>query len=220
MEAWRGFKSGEWQDSINVSNFIKHNYTEYLGDESFLEGPTDNTKKLWDILSGMLKIEREKGIYDAETKIPSKIDAYGAGYISKDLETIVGLQTDAPLKRAIFPNGGLRMVENSLEAFGYTLDPTTKEIYEKYRKSHNAGVFSAYTPAIKAARHTGIITGLPDAYGRGRIIGDYRRVALYGVDRLIAERKREFDAYDPEEMTEDIIRDREEMFEQLEALKA
>ena len=220
MDAWRGFKSGDWQNNINVSDFIKHNYTEYKGDESFLEGPTENTKKLWDILSGMLKIEREKGIYDAETKIPSKIDAYGAGYIDKDLEKIVGLQTDAPLKRAIFPNGGLRMVENSLEAFGYKLDPTTKEIYEKYRKSHNAGVFSAYTPAIKAARHTGIITGLPDAYGRGRIIGDYRRVALYGVDRLIAERKREFDAYDPAEMTEDVIRDREEMFEQLEALKA
>ena len=220
MDAWRGFKSGDWQNNINVSDFIKHNYTEYTGDEAFLEGPTENTKKLWDILSGMLKIEREKGIYDAETKIPSKIDAYGAGYIDKNLETIVGLQTDAPLKRAIFPNGGLRMVENSLEAFGYKLDPTTKEIYEKYRKSHNAGVFSAYTPAIKAARHTGIITGLPDAYGRGRIIGDYRRVALYGVDRLIAERKREFDAYDPAEMTEDVIRDREEMFEQLEALKA
>ncbi|MBF1207128.1 MAG: formate acetyltransferase, partial [Fusobacterium periodonticum] len=220
MDAWRGFKSGDWQNNINVSDFIKHNYTEYTGDEAFLEGPTENTKKLWDILSGMLKIEREKGIYDAETKIPSKIDAYGAGYIDKDLEKIVGLQTDAPLKRAIFPNGGLRMVENSLEAFGYKLDPTTKEIYEKYRKSHNAGVFSAYTPAIKAARHTGIITGLPDAYGRGRIIGDYRRVALYGVDRLIAERKREFDAYDPAEMTEDVIRDREEMFEQLEALKA
>ena len=220
MEAWRDFKDGEWKKSINVSDFIKRNYTEYTGDESFLEGPTENTKKLWDILSGMLKIEREKGIYDAETKIPSKIDAYGAGYIDKNLETIVGLQTDAPLKRAIFPNGGLRMVENSLEAFGYKLDPTTKEIYEKYRKSHNAGVFSAYTPAIKAARHTGVITGLPDAYGRGRIIGDYRRVALYGVDRLIEERKREFDAYDPEEMTEDVIRNREEMFEQLEALKA
>ncbi|WP_022819542.1 formate C-acetyltransferase [Fusobacterium russii] len=220
MEAWRSFNAGEWQNSINVSNFIKLNYTEYKGDESFLEGPTENTLKLWDILSGMLKIEREKGIYDAETKIPSKIDAYGAGYINKDLETIVGLQTDAPLKRAIFPNGGLRMVQNSLEAFGYKLDPQTEEIYTKYRKSHNSGVFSAYTPTIKAARSTGIITGLPDAYGRGRIIGDYRRVALYGVDRLIAERKKEFDAYDPEEMTEDVIRDREEMFEQLEALKA
>ena len=131
MEAWRSFKDGEWKKSINVSDFIKCNYTEYTGDETFLEGPTENTKKLWDILSGMLKIEREKGIYDAETKIPSKIDAYGAGYIDKNLETIVGLQTDAPLKRAIFPNGGLRMVESSLEAFGYKLDPTTKEIYEK-----------------------------------------------------------------------------------------
>ena len=187
MEAWRDFKDGEWQKRINVSNFIKNNDTEYLGDESFLEGPTENTKKLQDILSGMLKIEREKGIYDAETKIPSKIDAYGAGYISKDLETIVGLQTDAPLKRAIFPNGGLRMVKNSLEAFGYKLDPETEEIFTKYRKTHNDGVFSAYTDQIRKARKTGIITGLPDAYGRGRIIGDYRRVALYGVDRPIAE---------------------------------
>lgn len=220
MQAWRDFKDGKWQNGINVSNFIKVNYTEYKGDESFLEGPTENTKKLWDKLSGMLKIEREKGIYDAETKIPSKIDAYGAGYIDKDLETIVGLQTDAPLKRGIFPNGGLRMVKNSLEAFGYKLDPATEEIYTKYRKSHNDGVFSAYTTDIKNARHTGVITGLPDAYGRGRIIGDYRRVALYGVDKLIEERKKEFDAYDPDDMVERVIQEREEMFEQLQALKA
>ncbi|MBS9775557.1 MAG: formate C-acetyltransferase [Fusobacterium sp.] len=220
MQAWRDFKGGEWQNSINVSDFIKNNYIEYTGDESFLEDATENTKKLWTKLSGMLKIEREKGIYDAETKIPSKIDAYGAGYIDKDLETIVGLQTDAPLKRAIFPNGGLRMVQNSLEAFGYKLDPATEEIYTKYRKSHNDGVFSAYTKDIKNARHTGVITGLPDAYGRGRIIGDYRRVALYGVDKLIEERTREFNEYDPAEMTEKVIQEREEMFEQLQALKA
>ncbi len=220
MKAWRNFKEGEWQNTINVSNFIKINYKEYIGDENFLEGPTENTKKLWDKLSEMLKIERKKGIYDAETKIPSKIDAYGAGYIDKKLETIVGLQTDAPLKRAIFPNGGLRMVKNSLEAFGYKLDPTTEEIFTKYRKTHNDGVFSAYTKDIKNVRHTGVITGLPDAYGRGRIIGDYRRVALYGVDKLIEERKKEMDAYDPEEMTEKVIQEREEMFEQLQALKA
>ena len=153
-------------------------------------------------------------------KIPSQIDAYGAGYINKDLEKIVGLQTDAPLKRAIFPNGGLRMVKNSLEAFGYKLDPATEEIYTRYRKTHNDGVFSAYTDSIKKARHTGIITGLPDAYGRGRIIGDYRRVALYGLDRLIAEREQLFKNDDPAEMTEDIIRQREEIFEQVKALKA
>ena len=166
------------------------------------------------------KVEREKGIYDAETKIPSQIDAYGPGYINKDLEKIVGLQTDAPLKRAIFPNGGLRMVKNSLEAFGYKLDPQTEEIFSKYRKTHNDGVFSAYTDSIKKARHTGIITGLPDAYGRGRIIGDYRRVALYGVDRLIEERETRFKECDPAEMTEDKIRLREELFEQIKALKA
>ena len=175
MDAWRGFKEGNWQNNIDVTEFIRLNYTEYLGDDSFLEGPTEATTELWKSLSEKFKVEREKGIYDAETKIPSQIDAYGAGYINKDLEQIVGLQTDAPLKRAIFPNGGLRMVKNSLEAFGYELDPQTEEIFTKYRKTHNDGVFSAYTDQIRKARKTGIITGLPDAYGRGRIIGDYRR---------------------------------------------
>ena len=205
MEAWRGFKEGNWNKVNDVTDFIRLNYTEYTGDESFLEGPTEATTALWKNLSEKFKVEREKGIYDTETKIPSQIDAYGPGYIDKDLEKIVGLQTDAPLKRAIFPNGGLRMVKNSLEAFGYKLDPETEEIYTKYRKTHNDGVFSAYTDEIKKARHTGIITGLPDAYGRGRIIGDYRRVALYGVDKLIEERQAEFKKRDSSEMTEELI---------------
>ncbi len=220
MDAWKGFKEGNWSKEIDVTDFIRRNYTEYTGDESFLEGPTEATSKMWDSLMEKFKVEREKGIYDAETKIPSKIDAYGPGYIDKDLEKIVGLQTDAPLKRAIFPNGGLRMVKSSLEAFGYELDPLTEEIFTKYRKTHNDGVFSAYTDSIRKARKTGIITGLPDAYGRGRIIGDYRRVALYGTDRLIKEREARYVACDPAEMTEDKIRIREELSEQIQALKA
>lgn len=219
MEAWKGFKEGSWTSEINVPEFIRLNYTEYTGDGSFLEGPTEATTELWNLLKPKLAIEREKGIYNAETKIPSQIDAYGAGYINKDLEQIVGVQTDEPLKRAIFPNGGLRMVENSLESFGYSLDPQTKEIFEKYRKTHNDGVFSAYTDAIRKARRTGIITGLPDAYGRGRIIGDYRRVPLYGVNKLIEEKVKDYNAIEPDEMSEDIIRLREEIFEQVKALK-
>lgn len=220
MEAWKNFKEGNWTTNIDVLDFIEKNYTEYLGDESFLEGATENTLKLWENLSEKLKVEREKGIYDAETKIPSQIDAYGAGYIDKDLEAIVGLQTDAPLKRAIFPNGGLRMVKVGLEAFGYELDKNTEEIYTKYRKTHNDGVFSAYTKSIKNARKTGIITGLPDAYGRGRIIGDYRRVALYGIDFLIEARQNRYVECDPAEMSADKISLREEIFEQIQALKA
>ena len=219
MEAWRGFKEGLWSKEINVSDFIANNYTEYTGDGSFLEGPTDATTQLWNELKPKLAIEREKGIYNTETKIPSQIDAYGPGYIKKELEKIVGVQTDEPLKRAIVPNGGLRMVENSLEAFGYTIDPSTKEIYEKYRKTHNDGVFSAYTAEIRNARRTGIITGLPDAYGRGRIIGDYRRVALYGVNKLIEEKTKDYNNLEPDEMTEDVVRLREEIFEQVKALK-
>ncbi|CAM3162978.1 formate C-acetyltransferase [Streptobacillus felis] len=220
MEAWRGFKEGNWMKEINISEFIQLNYTEYTGDDSFLEGPTEATTELWNKLKPKLAIEREKGIYNAETKIPSQIDAYGPGYIDKDLEKIVGVQTDEPLKRAIFPNGGLRMVENSLESFGYKLDPATKEIYAKYRKTHNDGVFSAYTDAIRKARKTGVVTGLPDAYGRGRIIGDYRRVALYGVDFLIEERTKDWNNLTPAEMTEEVIRQREEIFEQVKSLKA
>ncbi len=220
VNAWNNFNRGAWVDNINVGDFIQTNYTEYLGDESFLTSPTDATMKLWESLTEMFKVEREKGIYNAETKIPSQIDAYGPGYINKDLEKIVGLQTDEPLKRGIFPNGGLRMVKNSLEAFNYKLDPTTEEIFSKYRKTHNDGVFSAYTSSIRKARSSGIITGLPDAYGRGRIIGDYRRIALYGTDRLINEREERYKRCDPNEMTEDVIRLREEIRDQIDALKA
>ncbi len=220
MNAYEGFKSGKWVDEINVNDFILSNYTEYTGDESFLVGPTDATKTLWNILLEKFKVEKEKGVYDAETRIPSQIDSYPAGYIDKDLEKIVGVQTDAPLKRAIFPNGGLRMVKQSLKEYGYDLDPQTEEVFTKYRKTHNDGVFAAYTSSIRKARSNAIITGLPDAYGRGRIIGDYRRVALYGVDRLIQERKDYFAQHDPAEIDEDIVRFREELTDQVNALQA
>ena len=221
FKQWEGFTPGDWTSEINVRDFIQANYTPYTGDDSFLTPATEKTTKLWNKVLELYKKEVENGdVLDVDTKTPSTINGYDAGYIDKDLEEIVGLQTDAPLKRAIFPNGGLRMVKNSLEAFGYKLDPQTEEIFSKYRKTHNDGVFSAYTDSIKKARHTGIITGLPDAYGRGRIIGDYRRVALYGVDRLIEERETRFKECDPAEMTEDKIRLREELFEQIKALKA
>lgn len=220
MEAYAGFKPGKWLEEIDINDFIHQNYTEYTGDEAFLTPATEATNQLWKQLSEMFKVEKEKGVYDAETSIPSQVDAYGAGYINKDLETIVGLQTDKPLKRAIFPNGGMRMVKQSLEEYGYELDPALEEFYAKHRKTHNDGVFAAYTASIRKARSNAIITGLPDAYGRGRIIGDYRRVALYGVDYLIAQRKAYFDNSEPSEMTEDIIRSREEMTDQINALKA
>ena len=215
-----GFAGYIWKREINVRDFIQHNYTPYEGDGSFLTGPTEKTKKIWEKLSEMFVTEREKGVYDAETSKPQSLDTYGAGYIDKENEVIVGLQTDAPLKRGIFPKGGIRMVETALKAYGYELDPMTKEIYTKYRKTHNEGVFSAYNKDIRNARHAHIITGLPDAYGRGRIIGDYRRVALYGVDNLIEERRRFLDRLDIQEMTEECIRRREETTEQINALKA
>ena len=215
-----GFAGYMWKREINVRDFIQHNYTPYEGDGSFLTGPTEKTKKIWEKLSEMFVTEREKGVYDAETSMPQSLDTYGAGYIDKENEVIVGLQTDAPLKRGIFPKGGIRMVETALKAYGYELDPMTKEIYTKYRKTHNEGVFSAYNKDIRNARHAHIITGLPDAYGRGRIIGDYRRVALYGVDNLIEERRRFLDRLDIQEMTEECIRRREETTEQINALKA
>lgn len=208
-----------WKREINVRDFIQHNYTPYEGDESFLAGPTERTLRLWDKLSEMFKVEREKGVYDAEQKLPQTLTTYGPGYISQDDEVIVGLQTDAPLKRGIFPKGGIRMVETALESYGYKLDPETKTIYTKYRKTHNEGVFSAYTKEIRAARHSHVITGLPDAYARGRIIGDYRRIALYGVDNLIEEKKRFMDRLDVQELTEEIIQQREEIAEQIAALK-
>lgn len=217
---WNGFVGKLWQEEINVRDFIQCNYTPYTGDDSFLEGSTENTKKVWDKLTEMFKVERAKGIYDAETKLPQAIDAYGPGYIDKDAEVIVGLQTDAPLKRGIFPKGGLRMVKNSLEAFGYQIDPLTEEIFTKYRKTHNEGVFSAYTDEMKACRKSGIITGLPDAYGRGRIIGDYRRVPLYGVNRLIEDKQQQMKLLEVAEMDDETIRRREEIFEQIKALKS
>ena len=217
VDSFEGFI---WKREINVRDFIQHNYTPYEGDESFLAGPTERTLKIWAQLSEMFKVEREKGVYDAETKLPQSIDTYGAGYIDKENEVIVGLQTDAPLKRGIFPKGGIRMVESALKAYGYELDPETKHIFTRYRKTHNEGVFSAYTADIRAARHSHVITGLPDAYGRGRIIGDYRRVALYGVNNLIEEKKRFLERLEIQEMTEECIQKREETTEQINALKA
>ena len=215
-----GFNGNIWQTEINVRDFIQNNYTPYEGDESFLVPSTEKTRKVWDKLTELFVVEREKGVLDAETKLPQSIDTYGPGYIDKENEVIVGLQTDAPLKRGIFPKGGIRMVENALKAYGYQLDPMTKEIFTKYRKTHNEGVFSAYTEEILAARHSHIITGLPDAYGRGRIIGDYRRVALYGTANLIEEKKRFFKRLDIQEVTDEIVQQREEISEQIRALKS
>jgi formate C-acetyltransferase len=218
-EAWSGFKGDVWKREVNVRDFIQNNYTPYSGDESFLASSTEKTKKIWDKLTEMFKVELEKGVYDAETKMPQAIDAYGAGYIDKDLEVIVGLQTDAPLKRGIFPRGGLRMVENALHSYGYELDPVTIEIFTKYRKTHNEGVFSAYTDEMLECRKSGVVTGLPDAYGRGRIIGDYRRVALYGTDSLVKDKIQQLKRLDIQEITETIIQQREEVSEQISALK-
>ncbi|MFI3285478.1 MAG: formate C-acetyltransferase [Rikenellaceae bacterium] len=217
---WKQFKGSEWKHEVNVRNFIQANYTPYTGDDKFLESSTDKTRAVWAKLTEMFKVEREKGVYDTETKIPSGIDAYGAGYIDKENEVIVGLQTDAPLKRGIYPRGGWRMVENALKAYGYEMDPMTKEIFTRYRKTHNEGVFSAYTDEMIAARKSAIITGLPDAYGRGRIIGDYRRVALYGTDILIEDKKRQLLRLDIQEITVEIIQQREEISEQIAALKS
>ena len=218
-EVWDSFKGDVWKREINVRDFIQNNYTPYSGDESFLVSSTEKTRKTWHKLTEMFKVEIEKGVYDAETKTPQAIDAYGAGYIDKELEVIVGLQTDAPLKRGIFPRGGLRMVENALQSYGYELDPVTKEIFTKYRKTHNQGVFDAYTDEMLMCRKSGVITGLPDAYGRGRIIGDYRRVALYGTDALITDKIQQLKRLDIQEITETIIQQREEVSEQISALK-
>ena len=188
---WTNFNPGKWVDEIDVRDFIQKNYTPYDGNENFLEGATENTNKLWNQVLELMKVENEKGIYDVETKKPNTIVSHGPGYLDKDIEQIVGFQTDAPLKRGIMPCGGLRVVETALESYGYKLDPVTKDIFEIYRKTHNDGVFDAYTDEMRKVRQTGIITGLPDAYGRGRIIGDYRRVALYGIDRLIEDKQRE-----------------------------
>ncbi|MDU4880853.1 MAG: formate C-acetyltransferase [Clostridioides difficile] len=219
MNAWQGFKTGRWTKEINVREFIQLNYSPYEGNDSFLAGATENTKKLWDEAMVLFKKGRENGgTLDVDTKTVSGIAAYAPGYLDKELETIVGLQTDAPLKRAVMPYGGIKMVENSCEAFGYELDPEIKDIFTKYRKTHNQGVFDVYTPEMRAARKSGIITGLPDAYGRGRIIGDYRRVALYGVDALIEDKNEQKKSLEVSCMDEEVIRLREEITEQISAL--
>ena len=212
------FQTGLWQKETNVRDFIQHNYTPYEGDESFLASATDRTNKIWEQLNELFYEERRKGVLDI-SQIPSSINAHGPGYIDRDREIIVGLQTDAPLKRAIMPNGGLRMVLTALKAYGYEPDPHVVETFSKYRKTHNNGVFDAYTPDIRKCRSSHILTGLPDAYGRGRIIGDYRRVPLYGVSRLIAEKEAEKRSLDTVMSTEEIIRDREELSEQIRALQ-
>ena len=216
--AWSGFAAGPWQDAIDVRDFIQRNYTPYAGDASFLEGPTARTTRVWETLSGMFPAEREKGVYDVDTHTPAGITAHAAGYISDDDHLIVGLQTDAPLKRAMMPNAGWRMVEGALDTYGYEVDQNLKTIFTQYRKTHNQGVFDAYPPAVRAARNSHIITGLPDAYGRGRIIGDYRRLALYGVDALVAAKKIDKLGLDTTPFTEEVVRQREEHAEQIRAL--
>ncbi|MBO0900490.1 formate C-acetyltransferase [Cellulomonas sp. zg-ZUI222] len=216
--AWEGFVAGPWTDHVDVRDFIQRNYTPYEGDADFLAGPTARTTGIWGKLSEMFPEERAKGVYDVDPSTPSTITSHAPGYIDETNELIVGLQTDAPLKRAIIPNGGWRMVQTSLETYGYEAPQEIIDIFTKYRKTHNAGVFDVYPPNVRAARSSHIITGLPDAYGRGRIIGDYRRVALYGVDQLIAAKKLEKASLDMERSVEDVIRDREELAEQIRAL--
>jgi formate C-acetyltransferase len=215
---WRTFKTGLWQKEVNVRDFIQQNYEPYYGDAAFLAGPTPRTLGVWERLKELFVEERQKGVLDV-SQIPSSITSHAPGYIDADKEIIVGLQTEAPLKRAIMPNGGLRMVVSALKAFGYTPDPRVIETFTKYRKTHNDGVFDAYTSDIRKCRSSHVLTGLPDAYGRGRIIGDYRRVALYGVARLIEHKHDEKEALDSLASTEEIIRDREELSEQIRALK-
>ncbi len=221
-EQWNGFKGRLWKEEVNVRDFIQNNYTPYDGDESFLAGPTDATDKLWGRLQELQKEERaSKGVLDMETSIVSGLTAYGPGYIDesmKDLEKIVGLQTDKPLKRAFMPYGGIKMAEEACKSYGYEPEPQLHKIFTEYHKTHNQGVFDAYTPQMRKARHSHIITGLPDTYGRGRIVGDYRRVALYGIDFLTAEKKKDLENCGDGTMTDDIIRQREEISEQLRAL--
>jgi formate C-acetyltransferase len=216
--AWSGFAPGKWIDEINIQEFIQKNYTPYAGDASFLAPATDRTQSLWLEVRELMRQEREKEILDVDTKVPSSITAHAPGYVNQALEQIVGLQTDNPLKRAIMPLGGIRVVKKSLEAYNYELDPETEAIFTQYRKTHNDGVFDGYTREMRLARHSGIITGLPDAYGRGRIIGDYRRVALYGIDRLITDKKVQIDSLETDVMDESVIRLREEINEQIRAL--
>ena len=221
FKQWRNFNTtGEWTKEIDVRGFIQANYTPYEGDSNFLTSPTEKTKKLWNKVLDLYKKETENnGVLDVDVKTPSSINAYEPGYVDKSLEEIVGFQTDAPLKRAIMPNGGIRIVEKSCESYGYKVDENIEYIYHNLRRTHNDGVFAVYTPDVRAARSSHLITGLPDGYGRGRIIGDYRRVALYGVDVLIEEKKRELDILDSDEFVDSIIKNREEIHDQILALE-
>ncbi|MBX9137774.1 MULTISPECIES: formate C-acetyltransferase [unclassified Clostridium] len=219
-EEWNDFKTGSWTKSVDVRNFIQTNYTAYEGDDSFLAGATEATTKLWAEVSELFKKERENGgVLDVDTETISGINEYNPGYIDQAFEKIVGVQTDAPLKRAVMPYGGIRMAENAAKAYGYEVSPRISEIFSKYRKTHNQGVFDAYTTEMRLARKSGVITGLPDAYGRGRIIGDYRRVALYGVDRLIQDKEQQKLSLEVKTIDEDVIRLREEISDQILALK-
>ena len=219
-EQWQGFKGSKWQDEVDVRDFIQNNYKPYNGDESFLEGPTESTNTLWAELQKLQKEERAKGgVLDMETEVVSSLTAYGPGYLDKDLEKVVGLQTDKPLKRAFMPYGGIRMSEEACETYGYKPSEKLHEIFTKYHKTHNDAVFSAYTPEMRLARRNKIVTGLPDTYGRGRIVGDYRRVALYGIDYLIEQKQKDFAYCGDGTMTDDVIRQREELAEQIKALK-
>ena len=219
-EQWQGFKGSKWQDEVDVRDFIQNNYKPYNGDENFLEGPTESTNTLWEKLQKLQKEERAKGgVLDMETEVVSSLTAYGPGYLDKDLEKVVGLQTDKPLKRAFMPYGGIRMSEEACETYGYKPSEKLHEIFTKYHKTHNDAVFSAYTPEMRLARRNKIVTGLPDTYGRGRIVGDYRRVALYGIDYLIEQKQKDFAYCGDGTMTDDVIRQREELAEQIKALK-
>ena len=220
FEQWKDFQEGDWSQEINVRNFIQMNYTPYEGDSSFLADATEKTQKLWDTVLDLYKKEKENGgVLEISNDIASTISSHDAGYINKDLEQIVGLQTEKPLKRAIMPNGGIRIVEKSCEAYNTKVSEELENIYHNYRRTHNDGVFTAYTPEIRAARSSHLITGLPDGYGRGRIIGDFRRVALYGVDALINEKKQQFSEAISSDFTSDIIREREEIYDQIQALE-
>ena len=220
FKQWNGFKKSNWSEDIDVRTFIQDNYTPYTGDDTFLASATEKTKKLWEKVLDLYKKEKENGgVLDIDTKTISTITSHAPGYIEKDLEEIVGLQTDAPLKRAIMPFGGIRIVEKSCEAYERKVDPELDKIFHTIRKTHNDGVFSAYTPDVRAARSSHLLTGLPDGYGRGRIIGDYRRIALYGVNYLIERKKSNLKYFDPDCFDENTIREREELSEQIKALE-
>ena len=220
---WHDFQEGHWTSDVNVRDFIQHNYTEYHGNEDFLSDPTENTQILWDYLKSLQKEERKKGgVLDMETEVVSGINAYPASYMKeeyKNREKVVGLQTDKPLKRAFMPYGGIKMAEQACTTYGYTPNPELHKIFTEYHKTHNQGVFDAYTPEMMKARHNKILTGLPDTYGRGRIVGDYRRVALYGIDFLIEKKKEDFANFGDGTMTDEIIRGREEISDQIRALQ-